>query len=88
MRVVFCEHNKEGGSIVVIQDTMPKGNSIVSSHSFVVNFIIEPKRAEHRPHLLDRFYLVLGFLGQIFCSFVWMVCILCSFFHFNISVIS
>jgi hypothetical protein len=59
---------------------MSKGNSIVSSIPLYVHFITEAKRVEHRPHLLAGFSPVLGFLGQILCSFVWMVCICaCSF---------
>jgi hypothetical protein len=60
---------------------MPKGNSIVISHSLLyVQFITEAKKEEYRPHLLAGFSLVLGFTGQIFCSFVWMMCICaCSF---------
>jgi hypothetical protein len=54
--------------------------------SFFV-FAFEEKRAEHRPHLLARFSPVLGFLGYMLCSFVWMVCSFAHFFHFHISVI-
>jgi hypothetical protein len=43
-------------------------------------FITEEKREEHRPHLLAGFSPILGFLGYILCSIVWMVCIFsCSF---------
>jgi hypothetical protein len=52
----------------------------VSALSLYLHFITEKKRVEHRPHLLVGFSPILGFLGHILCSFVWMVCsFACSF---------